>query len=99
MSISRIAVAAIGLFFATSPILAQDCGPRAVVLSMLAIDYDERPILMGNTPNGVLEIFSAPNGETFTVLVTTQDPRGIRSCMVASGKNLRPKPFAPGDPS
>lgn len=58
---------------------------RAVVVEQLEKKYTEIPRALGVTSDGsILELFSAPNGETWTLVVTL--PNGM-SRVVASGDN------------
>jgi hypothetical protein len=78
---------------AAGPALAvddTDCPERSHVLNYLADQYDEDPIAVGVANNGdLIEVLSARNGETWTILVTT--PRG-RSCLVAAGHDWQDLP-------
>jgi len=79
------AAAVLAAFLLPAPVSAQPvCGPRDKFLDHLRGKYDERPVGLGLTGGGgVLEMLSAPDGKTWTIIVTT--PGGL-SCVVAAGQ-------------
>lgn len=87
-----LALSLLGLL-AAGPALGvddSDCPEREHVLNYLSEQYHEDPIAMGVANNGdLIEVLSARNGETWTILVTT--PRG-RSCLVAAGHDWQDLP-------
>ena len=77
------------------------CAKRSDVLSHLAKKYSETQIAIGLANNGgVLEVFSSPNGKSWTIILTM--PNGT-ACMIAAGENWETLPEAikilPGDNS
>lgn len=61
------------------------CGVRAKVLAALSAKYSESPVAVGVTANGgLIELLSAPDGRTWTILYST--PNG-KTCLVASGES------------
>ncbi|QDP58371.1 MAG: hypothetical protein Unbinned664contig1000_52 [Prokaryotic dsDNA virus sp.] len=61
------------------------CGVRANVLTSLAAKYSESPVAVGVTANGgLIELLSAPDGKTWTILYT--QPNQV-TCLVASGES------------
>ena len=61
------------------------CGDRAKVLTNLAAKYSESPVAVGVTANGgLIELLSAPDGRTWTILFTRPDQV---TCLVASGES------------
>ena len=84
LSTSVSAAAALAVFLWPSAVPAQPvCGPRDNFLDHLRGQYDEQPIGLGLTNGGgVIEVLTAPDGKTWTIIVTL--PNG-RSCVVAAG--------------
>ena len=84
LSTSVFAAAALAVFLWPFAVLAQPvCGPRDNFVDHLRGQYDEQPIGLGLTNGGgVIEVLAAPDGETWTIIVTTP---GGRSCVVAAG--------------
>lgn len=77
--------AALAILFAAGAWAEQTCARRAAVLEQLAERYGERLVAQGITIQGVLiEILAAPNGKTFTIIVTLAN--GV-SCLVAVGEH------------
>lgn len=74
-----------------SPAVAQSvCATRDVLVTSLRQDYSEAPAAVGMSDNGaVLEVLSAKDGSTWTILMTTPD--GV-SCVVATGEAWEPLP-------
>src|SRR5690606_7686012 len=61
------------------------CSPRADVLAQLAAKFGEAPVSAGLANNGgLLEVLAAPDGVTWTILITM--PNGM-SCLVAAGED------------
>ncbi len=61
------------------------CGPRADIVKRLAEGYSEQLAGAGlQNPRQMIEVWAAPGGGTFTVLVSRAD--GL-SCIVATGDN------------
>ena len=97
MSIAKTAIAAAGIFAAiySPPVTAQpQCLPRDDLVSILAMRYDESLAGKGlaSTVDGLtaVELFTTPNGGTFTVLAT--GPRVgadgqpyMESCIITAG--------------
>lgn len=66
------------------------CGKRSDLLSQLSGRWSEAPVAMGLKDDGsVLEIVAAPDGSTWSVLIT--DPSGA-SCVVATGERWETAP-------
>ena len=84
----------------TRPSNAQmPCLPREKAVSILADKHGESQIGAGLAPgaNIVVELWSTPDGATFTILLTRPDGK---SCMFASGDNwqrFEPVPIEKGD--
>ena len=76
----------------------QVCAHRQSLLDSLAHDYSEAPAGLGVANNGtVIELLTARDGKTWTLLLTTPD--GI-SCVVAAGEGWENLPqVAAGNPS
>lgn len=63
---------------------------RAEVVTQLAARYEEAPIALGLTSDGaVLELFTAPDGSTWTIVVTL--PNGL-SRVIATGESWITRP-------
>ena len=86
MSAAVIILATVAFLIAASPALAQIfCAPHAEFVEHLLEEYDEQPLAFGlNNDGRVMELFGAPGGKTWTLLIT--NTRGI-SCVVTSGEN------------
>ena len=66
------------------------CGDRSAVVAGLAVNYGERLRAKAVTAGGqLLEIFVAPGGVTWTLLVTS--PRAM-SCLIAHGDGWQDAP-------
>lgn len=64
------------------------CAPRDSILSSLAENFREAPAAMGMSDTGnVVEVFTARDGTTWTILITRPDGR---SCVVAFGQGWTP---------
>ncbi len=93
-----IALGAVLFLWPSLPISASPvCGDRDKVLAALAADYAEQPVAVGVEANGgVIEVLEAPDGSTWTIILTY--PKGP-TCLMASGdswQNLVAKPQGPG---
>ncbi|CAA7614166.1 hypothetical protein [Magnetospirillum sp. UT-4] len=74
------------LALAPTAIVAADsiCAPREVLLASLSREYTEAPKAIGLANNGaVVELLTAPDGGTWTILMTRPDGT---SCVVAAGE-------------
>ncbi len=77
---------AFGLLSGSStPAYAQAvCSTHSEVLKHLGKKYSETPVAMGLASNGgVVEVFSAGDGATWTIVLTMPDGK---SCMMAAGE-------------
>lgn len=64
------------------------CQPRGDVIKYLAGQYGEVPTALGVVNTGaLLEVFTAKDGLTWSVVVTSPD--GEISCLVAAGEGWR----------
>lgn len=81
----RIVAAAALLAMSIQPAAAQHvCAARADIVKSLQQEYEETPNAMGMSDNGaVIEVLSARDGKTWTILMTTPDGT---SCVVATGE-------------
>lgn len=81
-------LAATAMMPSSSPTLGnQDngCRKRTELLAHLEKKFQEAPVARGVADSGVLlEVFSSPDGETWTAALTM--PNGI-TCLIASGKS------------
>ena len=69
------------------------CLPRAEIAAALLAEFGERPAVLGLMASGsLLELFVAPAGATWTVIVIRP---GGAACMIASGTGLMPVIEAP----
>jgi hypothetical protein len=68
------------------------CLKREEMVKELKDQFHEIPISIGIIENKILEIFSSPNGRTFTIVFTTKE--GI-TCPIVAGKNLVNLPVKP----
>ncbi len=77
----------------------QICVSHADWAESLRMGYQENVVAAGMTAGGIfLEVFSSPDGETWTILFTY--PAGL-TCAFASGKgwqNIAPSPDEPAEP-
>lgn len=65
------------------------CSARKTVLDKLSERYQEEPVAAGITSNGgIVEVLVAPDGLTWTIIVSTPDGT---SCLLASGEGWRGK--------
>ena len=88
----RIAAAAAAMLAISSqPVSAQHvCATRTDIVKSLQQEYQEAPSAMGMSDNGaVIEVLSARDGKTWTILMTTPDGT---SCVVATGEMWEPLP-------
>jgi hypothetical protein len=68
------------------------CLKREDMVKELKDQFHEIPISIGIIENKILEIFSSPNGRTFTIVFTTKE--GI-TCPIVAGRNLVNLPVKP----
>ncbi len=87
------AVAVAATLASTGQAAAQNlCMPRDKIIEMLNTRYAEEPISRGLASGGqMVEVFSSPDGDTWTLLLTAPD--GI-SCMMAEGQGWSSLPQA-----
>ena len=71
------------------------CGNHSEIATTLGARYAEAPVGMGLARNGgMVELFAAGDGATWTMVVTTPDGR---SCLVAEGESWQDvAPLVPG---
>jgi hypothetical protein len=63
---------------------ASQCGPRTVIIELLAKNFEERPVAIGLSRNGrLLEILAREDGRTWTVIATS--PQGV-TCVLDAGE-------------
>jgi hypothetical protein len=86
----EIVILAAALAVASTAAFAQSaCSQRDNVIGHLAKKYKEVPIAIGVTnKGGLIEVLSAGQGETWTIIISTPDGR---SCMIAAGEGWRRK--------
>ena len=72
------------------------CRARDGLLSQLESKYGEVPVAIGVADGALIELLTAKDGMTWTIILTS--PRG-RSCLIASGEGWRPLVPAPSGPS
>ena len=66
------------------------CDARSEVLGHLAGKYSENPVALGLATNGgVVELLTAADGTTWTIVITM--PNG-QTCLVAAGESWEAKP-------
>ena len=76
---------------AHAPYYSGFCGNRIDIVKILLEKHNEVPIGIAETSSGdVLEIFSSPNGKTFSIIATKKDGDGF-ACFVTEGHNLQLK--------
>jgi len=68
------------------------CLKREDMVKELKEQFHEIPISIGIIEDKILEIFSAPNGTTFTIVFTTKE--GI-TCPIVAGRNFLNLPAKP----
>jgi hypothetical protein len=88
---THIATAVALLAVSVAPAAAQHvCASRTDIVKSLEKEYQEAPSAMGMSDNGaVIEVLSARDGKTWTILMTTPDGN---SCVVATGEMWEPLP-------
>lgn len=63
------------------------CGSRAEILAQLETKYNERPVAIGLTREGMIaEIIAAADGTTWTMVVSRPD--GL-ACLISAGEGWR----------
>ena len=63
------------------------CSTRADITAQLADKYAEISVAMGiSRGGGVMEVLSAPNGDTWTLILTMEDGQ---SCVITEGSDWR----------
>ncbi len=72
------------------------CMARESLLTQLQEKYGEVPVALGVADGALVELLTAKNGLTWTIILTS--PKGM-SCLIASGDGWRPLPSAESDPS
>lgn len=84
-----IAALALALTFGIAPFAhaQSQCDKRDKILELLATKYTEAPVALGVTNNGgLVEVTSAPDGTTWSIIVT--GPNG-KTCLVVAGEGWR----------
>ncbi len=98
LALALLAVAAPPL--GSDPALAQAapaiCKTRDSLLTQLETKYGEVPVAIGVAGGALIELLTAKDGMTWTIILTT--PKGM-SCLVASGDGWRPLAPEPSGPS
>ena len=89
-----LALAVLGvatLFFMPAAVRAQDtqlaCDARDNVLKQLKEEYGELPVAIGITDGSLVELLTAKDGTTWTIILTS--PKGY-SCLITSGEGWQP---------
>ena len=72
------------------------CTARDGLLSQLERKYGEVPVAIGVAEGALIELLTAKDGITWTIILTS--PQG-RSCLIASGEGWRPLVPVSSDPS
>lgn len=73
------------------------CDTRANLLSHLKSKYEETPVAIGlSNAGGVVELITANNGKTWTLIVTR--PNGM-ACLIAAGESWESITVRLGKPS
>lgn len=86
LTVAALAVATVAATLASAGQAAAQnlCMPRDKIIEVLNTRYAEEPISRGLASGGqMVEVFSSPDGDTWTLLLTAPD--GI-SCMMAEGQ-------------
>lgn len=66
------------------------CLPRAEMTELLAARFAEQSVALGPTePGGMVELFKAPGGRTWSLIITLP---GGESCLMASGADWSDRP-------
>ena len=75
----------IGLASSATPVHAQNCATRDLIVGHLETKFDEKLTARGlQTAQSMLEVWVSDESGTFTVILT--NPSGV-SCIVAAGTN------------
>lgn len=92
-----IGLLAVPLFATSALAQSPPCGPYdEIVKSITAPKYGESRIAVGQTKTGAegakiaIEVFGAPRGKTFTILLVRPD--GF-ACIIGAGDNLKTFPL------
>ena len=87
----RLLAVALGVAMTPIAVAAQEvCAARNTLLDSLAEDYQETPAAVGmSNSGGVMEVFTARDGRTWTILLTRPDGN---SCILATGELWTPVP-------
>ncbi len=72
------------------------CTARDGLLSQLESKYGEVPVAIGVADGQLIELLTAKDGLTWTLILTS--PQG-RSCLIASGEGWRPLARLSSDPA
>ena len=84
------AFAALFVFVAGESQAQQQCGPSATLAQHLADAYGERPVFVGQTPDGNTVIFFVNDQSgTWTIAVV----QGAVACLVSAGSGAEMKPM------
>jgi hypothetical protein len=77
-----------GMTFSANALAQQAfCSTRADITAQLADKYAEISVAMGiSRGGGVMEVLSAPNGNTWTLILTMEDGQ---SCVITEGSDWR----------
>ena len=74
------------------PATAQQCNFRARIVAALAKNFQEVPVWVGFRGDRSLEIFSAANGQSWSLVIS--NPNGT-SCLIVGGDSWRDVPRVP----
>ncbi len=93
-----IAILALGFsVFSLSATAQQSCGTHGDVVALLGKTYAESQVALGLSTNGVvIEVFSADQGTTWTILATRADGT---TCVLSSGEQWIPVITRTGNPA
>jgi hypothetical protein len=94
MRLQTVSAALVSFLIGPVALAAADegCAERERVLDFLAETYQEAPVATGIANNGgLIEVVTAPDGSTWTILITMPDGT---SCMVAAGEGWERLPSA-----
>jgi len=86
IGLSVLVFAAMMVSFQVTEVNAQNaCFERAALIKHLNGKFDEAPVAAGLAANGsVLEVFTSPDGVTWTIVLTQPDGA---TCVMASGES------------
>ena len=94
LTVTAVLATATALLPISAAASENQCGKHKDVTRLLLQKYNESPVGLGITSQGgLVEVLTASDGATWSIIVTTPD--GL-SCLIAAGESWHSKTITPG---